>query len=511
MTSSNLLLLRLAELMLQYEKTILPVDLLFDDEQIGDFVTSIQIDSPYQQILLEGVLTETVRDEKLYVSFTVEAYFHYVLGQLLFKNSMNNRFEYLLKLLKFNKLNGLQDALAQCLIDCAKIRDYSPIINFIDIGKTNICIIPLITAFNIYEVNEILDEIIQNESDQDYAIIGEVLILLKANGRINLVEKIHKYLLNLFGVVNINDSYFYRQKLKLQLLNSLEDIVFIELIENICKNNKNYFYTFSEEQKMHLLFELNTSIVERGLLKLAYRFATKFQLYNTDIKSITANYYNLIYPLLELGLFEEAEKCYKKCEPYNSSNAIFINWSGFIYQSWYELKSGDINHIEKGLGLYLYSSKLLDEEYGKYSIQKYQNLENIGYTFSLLKDYEKAITIFNQAIDILIKIYRSNIVYSLGNLYEMLATTFNQVGRYQEAIELTFLSDQCKLQQVAVDSPEMAWNHYDRSKIYMNLGDRENAIESMNLAYKIRKQSLGEDNIITTQTRIELNQLIHNP
>jgi tetratricopeptide (TPR) repeat protein len=215
--------------------------------------------------------------------------------------------------------------------------------------------------------------------------------------------------------------------------------------------------------------------------------------------------------LLELGLFEEAETCYKKCEPFNSSNATFINWSGFIYQSWYELKSGDINHIEKGLDLYLFSSKLLDEEYGKYSIQKYQNLENIGYTYSLLKDYGKAITIFNQAIDILIKIYHSNIVYSLGNLYEMLASTLNQVGRYHEAIELTFLSDQCKLRQVAADSPEMAWNHYDRSKIYINLGDRENAIESMNLAYKIRKQSLGEDNIITTQTRIELNQLIHNP
>jgi tetratricopeptide (TPR) repeat protein len=511
MTSNSILLLRLAELMLQNERTSLLVDALFEDEQIGDEVKSIQIDSSYQQMLLEGVLTETVRDEKLYVSFTVEAYFHYILGQLLFKNSINNRFEYLMNLLKYNKLNGLQDGVAQCLIDCAKIRDYSPIINFIDFGKTNICIVPLITAFNIFEVNEILDEVIQNESDQDYAIIEEVLTILKSNGRIKLVERINEYLLNLFGVININDSYFYRQKLKLQLLNSLEDFMFIELIEGVCNDNKNYFYSFSEEQRLHLLFDLNTSIVERGLLKLAYRFATKFQLYNTSTKSITANYYNLIYPLLELGLFEEAETCYKKCEPFNSSNATFINWSGFIYQSWYELKSGDINHIEKGLDLYLFSSKLLDEEYGKYSIQKYQNLENIGYTYSLLKDYGKAITIFNQAIDILIKIYHSNIVYSLGNLYEMLASTLNQVGRYHEAIELTFLSDQCKLRQVAADSPEMAWNHYDRSKIYMNLGDRENAIESMNLAYKIRKQSLGEDNIITTQTRFELNQLIHNP
>ena len=61
MTSNHFLLYRLAELMLEYEQNILPVDLLFDDKQIGDFVMSIQIDSPYQQMLLQGVLTESVQ------------------------------------------------------------------------------------------------------------------------------------------------------------------------------------------------------------------------------------------------------------------------------------------------------------------------------------------------------------------------------------------------------------------------------------------------------------------
>ena len=70
MTSNQLLLYRIAVLMLEHELHILPVDLLFDDSQIGDFVKSIQIDSPYQQMLLEGVLTESVREEKLFVSFT---------------------------------------------------------------------------------------------------------------------------------------------------------------------------------------------------------------------------------------------------------------------------------------------------------------------------------------------------------------------------------------------------------------------------------------------------------
>lgn len=62
MTANHILLHRLADIMLVNEQNFLPVDLLFDDEQIGDFTKSIQIDSPYQQMLLEGVLTESVKD-----------------------------------------------------------------------------------------------------------------------------------------------------------------------------------------------------------------------------------------------------------------------------------------------------------------------------------------------------------------------------------------------------------------------------------------------------------------
>jgi hypothetical protein len=55
-TSSHLLLHRLAELMLDKKQHQLSLDDLSKDEHIGDFVKSIQIDSPYQQLLFEGTL-----------------------------------------------------------------------------------------------------------------------------------------------------------------------------------------------------------------------------------------------------------------------------------------------------------------------------------------------------------------------------------------------------------------------------------------------------------------------
>ena len=53
MTTNQHLTFRLAERMLATGHPELSVDDLFEDELIGDFVKSIQIDSPYQQLLLE--------------------------------------------------------------------------------------------------------------------------------------------------------------------------------------------------------------------------------------------------------------------------------------------------------------------------------------------------------------------------------------------------------------------------------------------------------------------------
>ena len=508
MTDNHQLLYRVAELMLQHEQHILPVDLLFDDEQIGDFVKSIQIDSPYQQMLFEGVITESVREEKLYVSFTVEGYFHFVLGEVIYNRTEGLGAEVLKEIVEGNKLNGAKEGVEQCLIRATKSGQYEAIFKLIDSGETEICIIPLATACGIGKVNVILKELIEHESDEDYAIVNEIISVFKTNGKLSLMQEVFCFFVEFFKTINIDDQYFNRQKLKLQLLSELEEEVFISLIESIITANS-CFESYKSDQRLLLLFEMNTCIVERGLLHLAHQFAKQFELYKADVNFITDNYYNLIYPLLELGLFELAEACYLKCEPMNKENAIFLNWSGLIYQSWYELKSGETYHIEKGLELYQRSSQLLDAVYGKYSIQKYQNLENIGYTCSLLKDYESSIKVLNQAIDIVAKTYRTKIVYPLGNLYEMLAVTFNAVGRCEEAIELTFLSDQCKLLQISSDSPEMAWNHYGRSEIYLNLGDKKKAIEEMKLAYNIRQQSLGEENGLTIQTRDALHQLMN--
>jgi hypothetical protein len=184
MTSNHSLLFRLAELMLVHEQHILPVDLLFYDEQIGDFVKSIQIDSPYQQMLLEGVLTESVRDEKLYVSFTVEGYFHFVLGEVIFNRSEGLGAEGLKHIVEGNKLNGAKEGVEQCLIRDVKKDNLSKIVWLIDNlnDNLNLIIIPLATSFVL------IDSLNAQRSQELFNIqkkIEDELILLLKNSTKN--------------------------------------------------------------------------------------------------------------------------------------------------------------------------------------------------------------------------------------------------------------------------------------------------------------------------------------
>jgi hypothetical protein len=192
MTSNHQLLFQLAELMLENEKHILPVDDLFDDDQIGDFVKSIQIDSPYQQMLLDGVLTETVKEEKLHVSFTVEGYFHYVLGEVIFQLSNGKDSDFLVQLLITNQLNGIKEGVEQCLIRDVNNQQLKRLIAMVDIGgeAQNIAKYPLAHAFLKISIGTVFQMLMENPSVNDWNIIKNVRSILLGNQKQTIVEQL---------------------------------------------------------------------------------------------------------------------------------------------------------------------------------------------------------------------------------------------------------------------------------------------------------------------------------
>jgi tetratricopeptide (TPR) repeat protein len=247
MTDNHLLLHRLSEIMLEHEQHILPVDLLFDDDQIGEYVKSIQIDSPYQQMLLEGVLTESVRDEKLYVSFTAEGYFHFVLGEVIYKQSNDKNYTYLIELIEKNRLNGGKEGVEQCLIKEVNQGRLKRLVSLIDVGGTagNVARFPLVHAFMKNRVEDVFKTLLESPSGHDWTVIKQVRGILSSNQKQEVVDQLD-------GIIKESDQL--RQTID-ELNESKNEIEFTEALKlisfysdlNALDQAKQYYTRFIEE------------------------------------------------------------------------------------------------------------------------------------------------------------------------------------------------------------------------------------------------------------------------
>lgn len=254
MTDNHLLLYRLAELMFEHERHILPVDLLFDDEQIGDFAKSIQIDSPYQQMLLEGVLTESVRDEKLYVSFTVEGYFHYVLGEVIYHQTEGLDAEALKQIVETNKLNDAKEGVEQCLIRDVQKDDFKRLFRLIDFGgaSLDLSIVPLAASFSC------VISIIKKR---------EEIVLKRARF---IIEKLYKFPSKNDDLVFLKCIDYLKSKYRSNELNGIQ--ASLDLIvqqdysdENILVLLKIFPWIQDENKKKHYINFLRILLTSKGL------------------------------------------------------------------------------------------------------------------------------------------------------------------------------------------------------------------------------------------------------
>lgn len=223
MTSNCLLLYRIAELMLEHEQHVLPIDFLFDDNQIGEFVKSIQIDSPYQQMLLEGVLTETFQDGHIYVCFTVEGYLHYVLGEVL-SNSKKYTFEYLSTYYLNSKFVGIGDALINYLLKMINNCNYEITFKFILLGDkfSDICALPLsvildqcsrtgnkqLQSSNL-NLNDVITKLFKQNNPSVFKVMLESVKVLKIKQKYSIVDSILQVIgLNIQPIDNYSMSLY---------------------------------------------------------------------------------------------------------------------------------------------------------------------------------------------------------------------------------------------------------------------------------------------------------------
>lgn len=494
MTNNHLLLYRLAELMLEHEQHLLPVDLLFDDEHIGDFVKSIQIDSPYQQMLLEGVLTETVRDEKLYVSFTVEGYFHYVLGEVIYHRTEGLGAEALRQIVEENKLNGAKEGVEQCLLRDVQNTDLTRLIWLIDEGgkALEISSYPLAQAFLIHSVEKILDLLLLDTTDNDISALENTIQKLEEwqkHEEVNSIYiKISKLILpNTFKKLSIiiDSSEYLNFEDGLKLLNSLKKSI------NQLEDNKEQqlisqeigIQFFNKDDYSNSEFYLNKSIeLEKKINKKGRAHLIKGRLYSYLCNVwIEKKQYEkaLIHYKKELSILKKS----KENEEYNF--ALVYNNIGHVFSDLYD-KNLSKNHFVNAEKNYEKSLTMRYKIFGKYHPSTGIVYNNLGLLYSKAGDLEKSEKYHIHSLEIRQQIFANKPPTDIS--YNNLSLLYLKKGDIKSAINFGEKALSIRLKEFGMLSSKTATSYNNLAWYYYGLKDYDLSLKYAKNGLKIRKK-----------------------
>jgi tetratricopeptide (TPR) repeat protein len=432
--------------MLDHEQHILPVDLLFDDEQIGDFVKSIQIDSPYQQMLLDGVLTESVREEKVYVSFTVEGYFHFVLGEVIYNRTEGLGAEALKFIVEENKLNGVKEGVEQCLIRDVEHDDLTRLMSLIDQMNFSqydkgLLLIPIKIAFNIFGIEYVLGKLLEEQSENDWTIIE--LIFVSSYFSNDFYNKIGLFIITIEIFDNsIAQKVFGRAILHLQ--SQAEQFKLISKYKKYIVYKDGVIASYDDLDKLSILAQIYENSRMFNSWLSCIDDCLKYELINYGARSkFIANSYNqkgLIYLLDELNR--------------DVSEAInYFSMSKEINCNLFSSESIEVATVDHNLGLaYLYNRSFNESEYflleslnkrikfyGYTSIHYAVSLALIGVLYKEKGDYFKSEKAFKDSLKIFLKLNPKDF-WSIGNTQSNLGDLYFEIKSHSDALRCYFLS-----------------------------------------------------------------------
>ena len=522
MTSNHLLLYRLAELMLEQEQHILPVDVLFDDEQIGDFVKSIQIDSPYQQMLLEGVFTESVIDEMLYVSFSVEGYFHFVLGKVIWTRAEGLGPEFLKSIIEKNALKGVIEGVEQCLLRDIDQDELSRLMWLIDQGGKSLeaTIFPLAHAFiqlrgrvkskedvyasRVEQIGRVLSELLAESSANDIETVTKAIRYLDSTQNREVSELIYTLLNGRLTPNSAQSCYLLAQSVKYidkniraQQLQLLEEVYpsfeknehlqrFFTSMGAQFKSEGNYekalfFYTLSLDLARTLFGEqhLSTGIAysdvgsvysELGDYDQALRY------YTTSLET-------------RIGLFGEDDP---------QTAAGFSNVGAMCS------KKGE---LDTALGFYSKALSIRIKSKGKFHLDTALSYTNAGSIYSKKLELEQAMEYYTKSLEIKESIlgeFHLDTAVSQTNM----GALYSKRGDLDQALMYYEKSLASRLQHLESNHPDIALNLTNIGAIYSKKSDFATALDYYQRVLDIRMHSLTENHDKTALSMVNYGSVL---
>ncbi len=421
-------------MMLVKQQSFLYLDELYDDEYIVDFVRNIQIDSPFQQLIYEGVLSQYIHDGELVVSFTVEDYFHHVLAKVLANDTRYNSTESLLELFSTNKINGLKHALSYLLVMDVEKGDLSRLSNIIDRAEENpdvldLCVNPIVISYQLLGVSKTLKKVLEQNTENDWL----------------LIKKCHERLFDL-------ELHLIRNKATLFLLklNRFKDSKFLEIVSSGISELENKHHV----QSISKIIEYEEFFNAKIYFNIGYCFE-KLMNYNQS-----------------LVFFNKSLEVEDKSDLHNIS--LLKQKVAWAYYNLDELDKALIYNEE--------SLKIRIELYGELNPYVAHSYNDLGLVWDAKGDVPKGIFYLEKAIDILSKVLGENIL-DIGTSYYNLGNLYNCEGKSSMAIHYT-------QKAITVYNNLIGENHINLQHFYFLMGQIEFEKNNVQIAFSYFQKSL---------------------
>ena len=404
MSPKETLLYRLTELMFEKQQIFLLLDELYEDEVIIPYVRNIQIDSPYQQLLFDGVLSQYNHQNEIVLSFTIEAYFHHLLAKVLQKDERYQSAENLCKLLLNNHLKGLKEGVANLLNSDIEIGNLNRLAEFIDLSEENyeilnIAISSVIESFKIIGIEKSLIEILNNSSNNDWRVLMQSILRIGNSQKNDLIVELAEtlysyYLLNNQKAIHVSVyllRYFDINKaLRIcEFLDSIyENYSYINELDRYSFYNSyaRYFSYIGDHKKSILLY--NQSL----------EFISKSNFFTPHIEALLYNELGLAYFYsndFENGMFYSKKGLEIREENYSEFKQLIATSTNNV-----GLSLNGLGRYDEALEYFIKCSNIGEKELGKFSLEFGIYQHNLGLTYFYKKEFSKAVELISKSYEI---------------------------------------------------------------------------------------------------------------
>jgi len=437
-------LVELAGYMISKNSLQVSLDELFDVPQLSDAVKNIQIDSPHQQLIRKGILSQYFQDDSLQLSFTMEASFHYVV-------SKNLKLDIALELLKKNSI--WKESIKYFLWDKVANKDNLILFELIDSEEfpNDLAVLALSQRITLFGAEDTLNQLFLNESKDDWNVLKHAFRYIKESRPKSTVEFADQILIHCETGLNDANRLFV-----------------IELLSEATKSKADFYYekfvAIETIKNVEELSALAKYLIKFGKHKKATDLLEKaVNLLSEDNILLGSILEDIAICQMKLDNSKSAGESIDRVEIFYKSNFLYlVNIESRILNLRGEVRESE-GYYQEAMTFYQNAYELNCANLGPFHEECIENKINIADINTHRGNYNLALEEYEKTLALNIQYY--------GDLHPSVATCYKRIGNiyylkldFEKSLEY-FEKD------LSINLQNFGENHPDNSSSYSSIGD----------------------------------------